>query len=208
MQKSWGDFALPSSFLRRIGFSVLRYLVILQFLLGTSRLPIDVQTSSITAAYTDHHMEGALLHLQSYDEFAASHVRRIATIHQSMRDNGEKPTARNIARRLSKAAREEVNSGLINEIMSVLDRVEKEGPSGFVVDADPKEKSAKIFAERQKWLERLKQNERKRNERRLRELRKARIAEQAACLSDPSPGNVIEFPSKVQPDDTQLAKAG
>lgn len=207
LQRAWGDFALPASFLRRIGFSVLRYLIIVQFLLGKSRLQIDVETASIATAYAEYHMESALLLIQSYDGSAANHVRRVATIHQEMQDDGEKPTARNIARRLSKAARQEVNSDMIKEIMVVLEQVEKEGPAGFVVKDDPKQKSATILTEWQQWLERMKLNERKRNERRLRELRRAHPEAKKSCMPDQA-DNVIEFPAEVKPAKGAVANAG
>ena len=99
---------------------------------------------------------------------------------------------------------------MIKEIMAVLAQVEKDGPAGFVVNADPKEKSAVIMGEWLQWLERMKLNERKRNERRLRELRRAFQKDGDVSLVEDLPHNVVEFPATqgAQSDATYSRQVG
>lgn len=202
LEKSWGDFALPASFLRRIGFSVLRYLVVIHFLLGKSRFPIDVETASIAAAYAVYHMESALLLTQSYDQAAAQHVRRVVEIRQTIIDGGNVPKARDIVRRLSKSARSVAGTPLVAEILAVLEKVEKEqkdGKPGFVVESETKTKSETILKDWENWMTRAALTERKRNERRLRKLLRAYRASQDVVLVEGFSDNVVEFPSDQRP---------
>lgn len=213
LEKSWGDFALPASFLRRIGFSVLRYLVVIQFLLGKSRLPIDVETASIATAFAEYHMESVLVLVQSYDRTAATHVSRIAEMRNDMIENGDAPTARNISRRLSKTARAAVTTPMIQEILDVLRKVEQVGQDGFLQQLDESQKSAAITENWKKEIDRINLNARKRNERRLRELRKALRetvpASRQGTGEAAEEGNVIAFrvPSDPSHDDLRLVEA-
>lgn len=195
LEKAWGDFALPASFLRRIGYSVLRYLVVLQFLLGKSHLPIDIETANIATAFAEYHMESALMLVQSYDQSAASNLQRVAELRKSIKDKGEEPTARNIVRRLSKPARAATGTPMVKMILAVLDNAEKEGTSGFPVETVRKEKSAAILKDWTVWLDRAKRTERRRNERRIRELRRAHALAEQCVLVEDLPANVLEFRS-------------
>ncbi|MCL7466841.1 hypothetical protein [Phaeovulum sp. NW3] len=212
LEKSWGDFALPASFMRRIGFSVLRYMVVIQFLLGKSRLAIDMETASIATAFAEYHMESALLLVQSYDRIAATHVSRIVEMRNDMIENGDALTARNISRRLSKAARAAVSTPMIQEILAVLEKVEQVGQEGFLAEIGAKEKSEIITEGWAKDIDRIRLNERKRNERRLRELRKAYRDPVPACAQGAgeasADSNVIAFRTPVDPPDDEFQLLG
>lgn len=78
LRRSWGRSALPKSFIRRIGFSVLRYLTVFQFLLGKSRRPIDVETADLATRFAEHHFQSALQVVQQYDAKNTSRSQLIA----------------------------------------------------------------------------------------------------------------------------------
>lgn len=193
LEATWGDFVLPASFLRRIGFSVLRYLVVLQFLLGKSRHPIDIETASIATAYAEYHMESALLLIQSCDQAAARHLQRVAELWREMKADDRVPTVRDISRRLGKAAREMIDGDLVKEIVALLEQGEKGGPAGFPVEIDPKTKSATILEDWQHWRKRAARNEKARNQRRLRNLLRARQTPTYPAANPEMPHNVIGF---------------
>jgi len=172
LREKWGDGGVPPSFVRRIGFSVLRYLVVLQFLLGKSRAAVDIETARLATRYAEFHLESAWVMLEAYDQDAASRVQTVVRIRQDLRDSGKAPSVRNISRRLSKKLRGELTSETIAAICCVLD-----DPTGATGDADPFAEpgtvARKIAADLDKRAARYAHNERKRNERRLRELRRA-----------------------------------
>ncbi len=171
LRQSWGQSALPKSFIRRIGFAVLRYLVVLQFLLGKSRRPIDVETADLATRFAEYHLLSALHVVQQYDSASTSRFQMIADASTRVSDAGKPVTGREVSRILSKQQRQQFAKGEIAEILQVLNRIE-EMPGLFKGTSDPREKSAAIQGRRDEIQARLVLNERKRNERRLRELRR------------------------------------
>lgn len=192
LERSWGDFALPASFLRRIGYSTLRYLVVLQFLLGKSRHPIDVETAALAATYAEFHMESALYLVQSYADTTASHYRRVAELHREITKSGQRVTARAITQRLSKKARAAVSPETQKDIIALLDSAYARGDEGFLLNLPRVEKSGKILTDWESHVKRLKTAERKRNLRRLRNLRQA-YSHASGSLG--AAANVVPFPA-------------
>lgn len=178
LRDTWGQSPLPRSFIRRIGFSVLRYLVVLHFLLGKSRHPIDVETAELATRYAEYHFRSALYIVQEYDKGHTSKVQKVATIVKKVESDGQAPTARNVQRRMSGKVRAEYEKGEIAEIVSILQQI-TEMPDLFDKNSGPGERTAALYAERDRIHERLKLNERKRNERRVRELLRAYRAKAA-----------------------------
>lgn len=78
LRPTCGDSLLPGSFIRRIGFSVLSYLVVIHFLLGRSQKEIDVETARIATRYAEYHMECALVMIREYDTGWSDPVRIVA----------------------------------------------------------------------------------------------------------------------------------
>jgi len=169
LRTAWGNTPLPGSFIRRIGFSVLRYLVVLQFLLGKSRWPIDVETADLATRYAELHFRSALAMLRQYSHSTATAVAKVASLREQLLAQDKPATRREISRRLSKAQRTEITPNLIEAVLEVLNRVED--ISGLIVpDMEPKQKWAVLVKHRDAIQARLRLNERKRNERRLRNL--------------------------------------
>jgi hypothetical protein len=169
LRRSWGRSALPKSFIRRIGFSVLRYLMVLQFLLGKSRRPIDVETADLATKFAEYHFQSALKVVQQYDAKNTSRFQLIADASDRIADAGKKVTGREITRVLSKQQRAQFSPGEISEIAGVLNQID-EMPGIFGKDSDQRQKSAALQGRRDEVKARLLLNERKRNERRLREV--------------------------------------
>ena len=171
LRQSWGYGSLPKSFVRRIGFAVFRYLVVIQFLLGRSRYPIDKETAEIVTGFAEFHLHSTLALVQMYDASATSKVQIISSKVKALNDNGQPVTTRNVTRNLSPAQRKKFSVGEVAEIVSLLNQVEPM-PGLFDSDDELKTKTSSLVKERDRIEQTWKQKERKRNERRLRILRK------------------------------------
>ncbi|QYX55520.1 DUF3987 domain-containing protein [Roseovarius sp. SCSIO 43702] len=196
LRKSWGQSALPASFIRRIGFAVLRYLMILHFLLGKSRRPIDVETADLATRFAEYHFVSALNIVQQYDQPNTSRIQIISDASTRVSEAGKAVTGREVSRALSKQQRAQFDKGEIAEILSVLNQIE-EMPGLFDAASDAREKTSAIQARRDEIQARLLLNERKRNERRLRELRRGQ-GDMPATSRDLEAdngleGNVVQF---------------
>ncbi|PHR10168.1 MAG: hypothetical protein COB29_00755 [Sulfitobacter sp.] len=189
LRNTVGKSGLPDSFVRRIGFSIMRYLLVLQFLLGKSRHPIDLETTILATKFAEYHMQSALKIIQDYNQAGAGQVQRVVEIHEAINDRGDDPTPRNISRKLSKAQRADLPTDLIRQIVTVLDKLESQSDL-FGLDDDVKVKAAAMVERRGQIFERLALNERKRNERRLRKLREARERELLRGTIDDDPADL------------------
>jgi hypothetical protein len=169
LRKSWGQSALPRSFIRRIGFAVLRYLMVLQFLLGKSGRLIDVETAELATRFAEYHFLSALHVVQQYDNKNASRIQLITEASSRVAENGSSVTGREVTRSLSKQQRAQFDKGEIAEILSILSQID-DVPGLFDRSSDAKEKSSALQGRRDEIRARLVLNERKRNERRLREV--------------------------------------
>jgi hypothetical protein len=196
LRESWGQSALPVSFIRRIGFAVLRYLMVLHFLLGKSRRPIDVETTDLATRFAEYHFLSALNIVQQYDQANTSRIQIISDASNRVSNAGKPVTGREVSRVLSKQQRAQFEKGEIAEILSVLNQI-KEMPGLFDATSDVREKSSAIQARRDVIQARLLLNERKRNERRLRELRRGYNEKPASIrdrvANDDLKGNVVQF---------------
>lgn len=169
LRETWGRSELPRSFIRRIGFATLRYLPVLQFLLGKSRRAIDIETADLATRFSEYHFRSALALVQRYDIGATGKIQRIAAVSRRLSDEGKPVTKRNVTRKLSKAQREQYNADEIAAIVEVLNQVSSTSAL-FADDDQPKVKSDALMHRHKEVVQRLELNERKRNERRLREL--------------------------------------
>ena len=199
LRKSWGQTTLPASFIRRIGFAVLRYLMVLHFLLGKSRRPIDVETADLATRFAEYHFESALSVVQRYDQANTSRIQLLSDAAERVSDAGKPVTSREVSRSLSKQQRSQFDKGEIAEILSVLNQI-GEMPGLFDATSDARAKSAAIQGRRDKIRTRLLLNERKRNERRLRELCRAQSdtpsRQQDRKAEDEHDDNVVQLPLK------------
>ena len=187
LRASWGNTPVPASFIRRIGFSILRYLPVLHFLLGKSRWAIDVETAELATRYAELHFQSILKIMQQYDPRTAGSVGLIVAKRQDLLSNGKPATKREIMRKLSKSQREAMDRGMINAVLAVLEKIE-EMPGLVDGAASPKEKSAAIVGRRDEILARSKHNQRKRNERRTRILvNKLNVSRQPNTDDDADP---------------------
>ncbi len=165
----WGDTPLPKSFIRRTGFSIMRYLPTLHFLLGKSRYPIDLETAQLATRFAQFHFESTLAVLQDYNQAGTGQVQRVVALRDQLQTAGKPVSARNITRRLSAAQRADLPTDLVKEILAVLDKIE-DVPGLIDETMAPREKSSVLVERFDEIRGRLKRNERKRNERRLRNL--------------------------------------
>jgi len=179
LRPKWGDCALPASFTRRTGFSVLSYLVVVQFLLGKSKSKIDIETAEIATKYAEFHLESALQMMREYGSRNVSHVRQVSETRGRLISKGKLVNTRNIQRSLSKKSRTEISSNMTAQILDVLERIDVQPDLFDGVAYTPKEKSAVLMKRRTEVEDRLTLNERKRNERRLRNLLSAYRASEA-----------------------------
>ncbi len=173
LRSSWGNGALPFSFIRRIGFSVLSYLVVIHFLLGKSTHRIDVETAGVASKYAEFHLESGLEMMREYGDRSMDHVRCVIRKRDNLIAKGKAGSARDIQGSLSKSERAEISNDMTKRILEALEKVDLqkdifEGPL-----ATPKQKSNALVRHKNEIEERLALNERKRNERRLRNLLKA-----------------------------------
>lgn len=196
LRKSWGQSALPKSFIRRIGFAVLRYLIVLHFLLGKSRRPIDVETADLATRFAEYHFLSALHVVQQYDRTKTSRIQVVADAGTRVSDAGKAVTSRDVSRALSKQQRAQFAKGEIAEIVSVLNQIEAM-PGLFDATSDARQKSAAIQGRRDEIQARLLLNERKRNERRLRELCRTaghvNASESSRDPDDEAEGQILQF---------------
>lgn len=147
LRPAWGNSTLPESFIRRIGFSVLAYLVVIHFLLGRSRKKIDVETARIATQFAEYHMECALVMIREYDSGWSDQIRIVADRRQRyMEKTGNAPTAREIQKNLSSKARQILNSSQIKEIMALLETLENSN-SGSLFDGGLNPISDRLFAQ-------------------------------------------------------------
>lgn len=196
LRRTWGQSALPKSFIRRIGFATLRYLMVLHFLLGKSRRPIDVETANLATQFAEYHFLSALHVVQQYDRAKTSRIQVVADAGTRVSDAGKAVTSREVTRALSKQQRAQFEKGEIAEILSVLNQIEAM-PGLFDATSDARQKSSAIQGRRDEIQARLLLNERKRNERRLRELGRGQSDIAASRLDretdDELEGNVVQF---------------
>lgn len=201
LREKWGDGGVPASFVRRIGFSVLRYLVVLQFLLGKARAPVDIETARLATRYAEFHLESAWVMLEAYDQTGAGHVQKVVAVRQQLEDAGKAPTVRNISRRLSKKLRGELTTATITAICDVLDGLGAAQDPFTSQDERRRDTADQLVAELDAREARYALTARKRNERRLRELRKAYLARIARPSPDAADGvnNRGDIVAKVVP---------
>lgn len=196
LRQSWGQSALPGSFIRRIGFAVLRYLMVLNFLLGKSRRPIDLETADLATRFAEYHFLSALSLVQQYDKANTSRIQVISDAGSRVSEAGKAVTSREVSRALSKQQRAQFGKGEIAEILSVLTQIEA-APGLFDAESDARQKSTAIQGRRDEIHARLLLNERKRNERRLRELRRGQSHLQKVHhdreVNDDLDGNVVQL---------------
>ncbi len=196
LRETWGQSALPKSFIRRIGFAVLRYLMVVHFLLGKSRRPVDVETANLATRFADYHFLSALHVVQQYDRANTSRIQVVADAGARVSAAGKPMTGREVSRALSKQQRSQFKKGEIAEILSILNQIE-EVPGLFNATSDAREKSSAIQGRRDEIQARLLLNERKRNERRLRELRRGQshipTAHHTPDADDGPEENVVQF---------------
>lgn len=196
LRQSWGQSALPKSFIRRIGFAVLRYLMVLHFLLGKSRRPIDLETADLATRYAEYHFLSALHVVQRYDRAKTSRIQVVADAGTRVSAAGKPVTGREVSRALSKQQRAQFEKGEIAEILSVLNQIEAM-PGLFDATSDARQKSSAIQGRRDEIQARLLLNERKRNERRLRELRRRPSELPVTCQDrethEDLEANVVQF---------------
>jgi hypothetical protein len=183
LRHTWGSGGIPASFIRRIGYSVLRYLVVLHFLLGKSRYPVDVETAHLATKFAEFHLESTREMLEAYDRSGAQRVQKIMEIRSALKEEGQVANARNIHRRLGKTLREGLTADVLNSILDVLDRVDV--GEAFPETPQGRQGRAGAIVRQLDGLEaRILRNEQKRNERRLRNLRNAYRAAQGHCDDD------------------------
>jgi hypothetical protein len=187
LRELWGVGTVPASFVRRVGFSVLRYLIVLHFLLGKSRRLIDLETAHLATRYAEFHLESTREMLQTYDQAGAEHVRKVVEIRDDIVAAGRPASARVIQRRLSKRMREGLPTERIAAITQCLDRIDL-GEDFLPTPEQRKAKSAELVSRFDNFENRLRRNERKRNERQLRELRRGYLSAADAESTDTDRG--------------------
>lgn len=190
LRNTWGEGSVPGSFMRRIGYSVLRYLMVLHFLLGKSRRPVDLETAHLATRFAEFHFESTREMLQAYDRQSVERLRKIIETRSRLIDEGKDASVRNIQRRLGKAVRDGLTPEILRTLFETLDRVDigdpfPETPQGR------KAKAAELVSRLEGLESRLALSERKRNERRLRNLRKAHLA--SADARSGSGADPLEF---------------
>ncbi|MGR3632487.1 MAG: hypothetical protein ACU0A8_10280 [Limimaricola soesokkakensis] len=154
LRSSWGDGVLPGSFIRRAGFSILSYLVVLQFLLGKANRPIDLETAELATKYAEYHLECTLIMMREYGSEGRSQVEKVARVRESLLGNGlAQVTVRDIQRRLSKKQSKELTRDRIAQILGALDRVETSNDlfDGILSDAgsqdEVRQRKAELLAQ-------------------------------------------------------------
>jgi hypothetical protein len=183
LREMWGSGIVPPSFVRRIGFSVLRYLIVLHFLLGKSRHPIDLETAHLATRFAEYHLESTREMLRAYENAGAGHVQKVVEIRNDLRANGRPSSTREIQRRLGKRMRDMFPAEKITAITECLDRIDL-GEELLSMPEQRTAKSAEIVGRFEKLDSRFKRGERKRKERRLRELRRSFLAAVAPDADD------------------------
>lgn len=175
LREKWGTAALPGSFVRRTGFSILSYLVVLHFLIGKSKRPIDLETAELATKYAEYHLESAFTMIREYDRGERSHIQIVAAKREKLIIGGAKIVkVRDIQRCLSKKQNQEISKEEIAEILSVLDSAERE-PDLFDkvvfedvgLDATRRTKIELLERRAAQFLERWGKRERWRNQKRL-----------------------------------------
>lgn len=129
LRPAWGGGALPGSFIRRIGFSVFSYLVVIHFLLGLSNRPIGIETAEIATNYAEFHLESALVMIREYDSGNCSQIQTVMRQSERLIAKGNaNPSARDISRNLSAKARQNLTSARIKEILDLLEKIRTASP--------------------------------------------------------------------------------
>lgn len=174
LRDTWGDGAVPGSFIRRIGFSVPRYLIVIHFLLGRSNRQIDIETAEIATKYAEFHMESALIMLREYGNAETANIQRVAGIRSAMRSDGaHRVTARDVQRKLSATQRKSLSTEKTKLILAALDSLDLEGTDMLAGGAHTRGAKADALFKRHKHIrDREKQRERWRNEKRLKAVRR------------------------------------
>ena len=125
LRPAWRNSALPASFIRRIGFSVLSYLPVIHFLLGLSKRPIGIETAEIATRFADFHLESALVMIREYDNVWSDQIQTVVRQRERMAQKGNSsPTARDFNRSLSAKARQNLTTARIKEIQDLVEAVE------------------------------------------------------------------------------------
>ena len=172
LRSTWGDGAVPGSFIRRIGYSVLSYLVILHFLLGRSRHKIDLETAELATKFAEFHIESTHIMMREYGDSSTKYVQKVADMRQSLLADGKtKVTPRDIQQRLGKNDRKELSTEQTREILQALECLQTPVDlfDGFACDADTR---ATFLKNRLKPVEdKLNRNEQWRNQKRLEAVR-------------------------------------
>ncbi len=215
LRGEWGSGALPGSFIRRTGFSVLSYLVVIHFLLGRSNSPIDIETAEIATRYAEFHMESALIMIREYGDRNANHVQKVSQVRESLLAKWENDTPgsqktvghRDIQRRLSTRQRKEIPIEKIKDILEVLNRIEVDIPLLKGTNITPMEKSAVLQERNREIREREQKTEQSRNQKRLQTLQnryakrlkdqECQQATSSGTLPDDDTSCVIEFETKL-----------
>lgn len=170
LRGEWGDFQLPASFIRRIGFSTLRYLMVLHFMLGKAGRPIDRETAILATRFAEFHLHSARMMLQSYEKDVAGAARLVRSKAETLEAEGKPVTARSVHNRLSKAQRLGLDVAAIAQLLEAMQAVEVDGQLIGGFGGQSTEKADAIMNAVDAVEARLRATERKRNERRLREL--------------------------------------
>jgi len=168
LRGDWGDFRVPASFIRRIGFSTLRYLMVLHFMLGKSGRPIDRETAILATRFAEFHLHSASMMIQSYDAGTADVARLVQSKASNLVARGKDPTPRNVFNSMSKAQRLGLDVEAIGNMLDAMQGVEVDGQLLGEFGGARMQKSNAIVGALGKLECRLRQSERKRNERRLR----------------------------------------
>lgn len=175
LRTNWGDGALPASFIRRTGFSILSYLVVLHFLLGKSRHPVDLETAGLATKYAEYHLESTLLMMREYGSDQRDQICKVANLREVMMGNGAATvTVRDIQRRLSKKQGKELSRDRIAQILEALDRLQFEpelfegaSPEGADLSELRRAKSSLLMERFAPIRDHAKQREKWLNEKRL-----------------------------------------
>lgn len=172
LRSTWGDGELPGSFIRRTGYSVLSYLVVLHFLLGRSRQKIDLETAELATKFAEFHIESTNIMMREYGDKSTKYVQKVAGMRRSLLADGKtKVTPRDIQQRLGKNDRKELSTSQTREILEALECLET--PSDLFDDwgHDAEAKAAFLKNRLRPVDEKLKLNEKWRNQKRLEAVR-------------------------------------
>jgi hypothetical protein len=190
LRPAWRNSALPSSFIRRIGFSVLSYLPVIHFLLGLSNRPIGIETAEIATRFADFHLESALVMIREYDNGWSDQIQTVVRQRERMVQKGNPcPTPRDINRSLSAKARQNLTTARIKEIQHLVEAVENATSSPLFCATT--ELSEQLLDKHLAHKAQTEGREEWRNRKRIDSLRKSHrnkpVSPKPLCSSDPIP---------------------